>query len=63
MSTLFYRGVCKLFHLAVHLYLVFKYIVILIHDKWIPVTTVWRVLRLLMEERPPDMEGSCEYIE
>jgi hypothetical protein len=27
------------------------------------VTTAWRVLRLRMEERPPDMEGSCEYIE
>ena len=33
------------------------------HDKWVPVTTAWRVLRLRMEERPPDMEGSCEYIE
>jgi hypothetical protein len=32
-------------------------------DKWVPVTTAWRVLRLRMEERPPDMEGSCEYIE
>jgi hypothetical protein len=29
----------------------------------VPVTTAWRVLRLRMEERPPDMEGSCEYIE
>jgi hypothetical protein len=27
------------------------------------VTTAWRVLRLRMEERPADMEGSCEYIE
>jgi hypothetical protein len=27
------------------------------------VTTAWHVLRLRMEERPPDMEGSCEYIE
>jgi hypothetical protein len=26
------------------------------------VTTAWRVLRLRMEERSPDMEGSCEYI-
>jgi hypothetical protein len=32
-------------------------------EKWVPVTTTWRVLRLRMEERPPDMEGSCEYIE
>jgi hypothetical protein len=31
--------------------------------KWLPVTTAWRVLRLRMEERPPVMEGSCEYIE
>jgi hypothetical protein len=23
------------------------------HDKWVPVTTAWRVLRLRMEERPP----------
>jgi hypothetical protein len=27
------------------------------------VTTAWRVLRLRMEERLPDMEGSCEYFE
>ena len=24
-----------------------------IHDKWVPVTTAWRFLRLRMEERPP----------
>ena len=24
-----------------------------LHDKWVPVTTAWRVLRLRMEERPP----------
>jgi hypothetical protein len=29
----------------------------------IPVPTAWRVLELRMEERPPDMEVSCEYIE
>jgi hypothetical protein len=34
-----------------------------VHDKSVPVTTEWRVLRLRMEERPVDMEGSCEYIE
>jgi hypothetical protein len=28
-----------------------------------PVAIAWRVLGLLMEERPPDMEVSCEYIE
>jgi hypothetical protein len=32
-------------------------------DKWVSVTTAWRVLGLRMKERPPDMEGSCEYIE
>jgi hypothetical protein len=31
--------------------------------KWVPVTTAWRVLGLRMEERPPGMKGSCEYIE
>jgi hypothetical protein len=29
----------------------------------IPVPTAWRVLGLRIEERPPDMEVSCEYIE
>jgi hypothetical protein len=28
----------------------------------VPVPTAWRVLGLRMEERPPDMEVSCEYI-
>jgi len=27
------------------------------------VTTAWRVLRLRMERRPPDTDGSCECIE
>jgi hypothetical protein len=26
---------------------------ILNRDKWVPVTTAWRFLRLLMKERPP----------
>jgi hypothetical protein len=30
---------------------------------WVPVTTAWHTPRLRMEERPPAMEGSCEYIE
>ena len=30
--------------------------------KWATVTTAWRFLRLMVE-RPPDMEGNCEYIE
>jgi hypothetical protein len=29
----------------------------------VPVPTAWRVLGLRMEERPPVMEVSCEYIE
>jgi hypothetical protein len=32
-------------------------------NKWVPVTTAWRILSLRMEERPPDMEGSRKYIE
>jgi hypothetical protein len=31
--------------------------------KWVPVATARRVLRLRLDERPPVMEGSCEYIE
>jgi hypothetical protein len=33
------------------------------HVSLIPVTTAWRVLRLQMEEKPPAIEGTCEYIE
>jgi hypothetical protein len=33
------------------------------HVRRAPITTAWRVVRLRMEERLPDMEGSCEYIE
>jgi hypothetical protein len=32
-------------------------------ENGIPVPTAWRVLGLRMEERPPAMEVSCEYIE
>jgi hypothetical protein len=32
-------------------------------DTWVPVTIAWRVLRLRMEELPPGMESSSEYIE
>jgi hypothetical protein len=38
-------------------------IIIIIIIKWVPVTMAWHVLRLRMEEWPPVMEGSCEYIE
>jgi hypothetical protein len=34
-----------------------------IHVRWVPVTTAWRVLGLRMEERPPAIEVSCDYIE
>jgi hypothetical protein len=34
-----------------------------LHDKWFPVTMTKHVLSLWMDERPPDMEGSCKYIE
>jgi hypothetical protein len=33
-----------------------------INPWWVPVTTAWCFLRMMME-RPPDMEGNCEYIE
>ena len=33
--------------------LVLNFIATLSRDKWVPVTTAWRVLRLRMEERPP----------
>jgi hypothetical protein len=32
-------------------------------DKVVPVTTAWRVPRLWIEKRPPDMEGRCQYTE
>ena len=31
-------------------------------DKRLSVTTAWRVRSLRLEERPSDMEGSCEYV-
>jgi hypothetical protein len=52
-----YRIICM------RIYVHFVYLLLLFHDKWVPVTTAWRVLRVQMEERPPDMEGSCEYFE
>ena len=41
----------------------FQMLLNFVHDKSVPVTTAWSVLRLRMEERPVDMEGSCEYTE
>jgi len=34
-----------------------------ISEKWVPVTTAWRVLRLRMEERPRRWRVAYEYIE
>jgi hypothetical protein len=34
-----------------------------IRDKWVPVTPAWPILRSRLDERPPDMEGGCEYTE
>ena len=36
-----------------HLTDMYQLYVSAIHDKWVPVTAAWRVLRLWMEERPP----------
>jgi hypothetical protein len=33
------------------------------HDKWVHVTTLWRIFSLRMQERPPDLKNNCEYIE
>jgi hypothetical protein len=30
-----------------------------VHDKWVPVTTTWRVLSLRMDERPPIWKASA----
>jgi hypothetical protein len=35
----------------------------ILHVKWVPAIMAWRILGLRMEERPPVVEGSCEYIE
>ena len=37
----------KYIHAYIHAYVQYMH-----HDKWIPVTTAWRVLRLRMEEGP-----------
>jgi hypothetical protein len=47
----------------VNLYYYYYYYYSFFRDKWVPVSTAWRVLRLRMEEQPPYMESSCEYIE
>jgi hypothetical protein len=31
-------------------------------DKWVPATTTWSVLRLRMEERPPDTEAAANIL-
>jgi hypothetical protein len=49
----------KLYEDVIMLIILIYYIII--HVRWVPVPTAWRVLRL--KERPPAMEVSCEYIE
>jgi hypothetical protein len=44
-----YSGSVKLLLFAT----VLHKLVLVFHEKWVPVTTAWRVLRLRMEERPP----------
>ena len=41
------------FFTLIFFYLFIKVLSTQLHDKWVPVTTAWRVLRLRMEERPP----------
>jgi hypothetical protein len=49
---------------CVYIYIyIYTLVYIYIYIYGIPVPTAWRVLGLRMEERPPDMEVSCEYIE
>ena len=36
---------------------------LIFHDTWIVFNSARRVLRLQMEERLPDMENRCEYID
>jgi hypothetical protein len=33
------------------------------HDKWVPVTMAWHILRYVDGGMASNMEGSCEYIE
>jgi hypothetical protein len=41
----------------------FQYQEIQLYVRWVHVTMAWCILRLWMEEWPPAMEDSCEYIE
>ena len=50
---------CRIWH---NFAMLFLFIAALL-DKRVSVNTAWRVLRLRMEERPPDIEDSCEYTE
>jgi hypothetical protein len=54
-----------IYHLLLHNWtlLIFLMQYIYVADKLVPVTMACRVLRLGMEERPSDMDGSCEYTE
>jgi hypothetical protein len=52
-----YTNVCLPFPLF------FKYNTLYTHDMLVPSTTGRRVIGLWTEERPADVEGSCEHIE
>jgi len=56
----YFYPVCGILNCQV---LYFPFIRPVYRDKWVRVTTAWRVLRLLMGEWPPDIEGSSEYTE
>jgi hypothetical protein len=40
-----------------------RFLIAIFQVKQVLVATAWRVFRLRMEKMPPDVEGSCEYIE
>jgi hypothetical protein len=71
---LFFFGVCSLnvphvqidpFFLDFHhtAYFRLQYFHGDVGDRWVAVTTAWRILSLRIWEWPPKTKGSCEYIE
>jgi hypothetical protein len=48
---------------GIRLNVVYSGFLFYVRGKCVPLTTAWHILGLRMEERPPDMEGSCEYTE
>jgi len=51
------------YNIKVYLKDVMLFNMLIFHDTWILVKPACRVLRLRMEERLPDMENRCEYID